>query len=293
MLQQHRRVEKRLIVGLIFGTLRVQRTFPTVVASAAFLFMLGENHAWRIVAFSLSTFLFHISASAFNDLSDIRADMFNAPERPFVQGKISKKALATLASTLFSLGVALASIVDLFYGFLSATLGLLYVLLYSFFVPMKNNPLGSFLYLSASGLAVPFTGATIIGRSIDVDTLVSIMVLTLLGACATISAVKDIDGDAAVGKNTFAVTLGFRTARMLVSGLILLPVTLYPFVPVLFNISSSYLQASLLLGVSRFILAWRISLCALPHALGRYSPAYRVLIAGDAASIALTATLGT
>jgi 4-hydroxybenzoate polyprenyltransferase len=198
--------------GLLFGTLRVQRTFPTVVAAGASLYLQGVREAESMVLYPLSIFFFHISASAFNDVSDVEVDRVNAPDRLLPRGRMSRARLAAFASLLFILGVGLSLVVDPVYALLAGTLGLLYVLLYSFFVPMKSHPVGSLLYLSASGLAIPFAGASVITRSVNGETLMLFLLLTALGGCATISSVKDVLGDGEEGRRTFAVVLGFARA---------------------------------------------------------------------------------
>ena len=270
---------------MLFGTLRVQRTFPTVVAAGAFLYLQGVSEAESMVLYPMSIFFFHISASAFNDVSDMEVDRVNAPERLLPRGAMSRLRLAAFASLLFILGVGLSVVVDSVYALLAGTLGLLYVLLYSFFVPMKSHPVGSLLYLSASGLAIPFAGASVIARSVNGETLILFLLLTALGGCATISSVKDVLGDGEGGRRTFAVVLGFPRARRVAALMVLVPSTLYLVLP--WGLGFSLGVLTLVPMALRLLLAQQVLRAVEPRLLGRCGPLYRLLIAADAIMLGL------
>ena len=287
-----------MFYNLIFGTLRIQRTIPTISTTIASLYILGITDFSVIFSLSLSIFFFHISASAFNDLSDINADQINSPERILIMGSISHSQLTILSTVLFLIGGFISLRLDLFYGIMALTFGLLYILLYSFFIPMKSNPIGSFLYLSFSGFSIPFIAALIITQNITYYTLLFSFVLFIFGSCATLSAIKDIIGDSKVNKNTFAVSLGFNKSKILVSFFILFPILLYTFIYFVFNFSSSILYLALFPITIRILLSHKLITVSNPLNLFKYSSLYRFsrastysLIVLDALILALTKPL--
>mgnify|MGYP001374757624 CR=1 FL=1 len=280
-----------ILYNIIFGTLRIQRTIPTVSSSAASLYILNITDFNIIIFFSLSIFFFHISASAFNDLSDIDADEINAPDRILITGSLSHFQLTVLAILLFLTGFSISLWLDLLYGLLTLTFGSLYIILYSFFIPMKSNPIGSFVYLSFSGFSLPFIAALILTRNFSYYSLLFSVFLLILGSCATLSSVKDIVGDSKVNKNTFAVSLGLNDSKILVSLFILAPLLLYPAIYFVFNFSFSILYLSLFPILIRIILAKNLMKTSNPLNLSKYCSLYRFLIVLDALILTLTKPL--
>ena len=280
-----------MFYNLIFGTLRIQRTIPTISTTIASLYMLGITDFSIILSLSLSIFFFHISASAFNDLSDINADQINAPERILITGSISHSQLTILSTILFLIGAFISLRLDLFYGILALIFGSLYILFYSFFIPMKSNPIGSFFYLSFSGFSIPFIAALIITQNITYYTLLFSFVLFIFGSCATLSSIKDIIGDSRVNKNTFAVSLGFSKSKILVSSFILFSILLYPFIYFIFNFSSSILYLALFPITIRILLSYKLITISSPLNLPKYCSLYRFLIVLDALILSLTKPL--
>jgi len=252
------------------------------------MYLLGNNGFSSVFFYALSIFFFHISASVINDVSDIKVDSINAPDRLLPRGLISKRSLVVMFGALFSLGLICGLVVDWLYAIIAATLGSLYVIFYSFILPMKSNPLGSFLYLSASGLALPMIGVGIINRSLDLQTLILALLLIALGSCASISSIKDIKGDSLMNKKTFAVLLGFNRSKIFSSILIFIPLFLYPLLPLYLGLSPIFYWLLIIPGIIRFFLVYKVNRASEPNVLSKYGLVYRIIISVDAIILVLS-----
>lgn len=240
---------------IVFGMLRVQRTPVTVVPSIAGLLLSGVNDIHKILLLSLAIFFFHISASVLNDLADYETDKVSAPDRPLVREVVSQKQAELLVITFISIALITVWILDQTLFFIAITLGITLEVIYNFGLALKNNPIGSYLYLSSSTSLVPFLVGCFVARNIKGDTVTLGFLLMIFSSGIIVSSLKDVAGDVQTGKRTVPVVLGVDKAKKLIAFIFVLPAFLYTIIPYFFGLSYAYFLYCVIPAAIRVFLA--------------------------------------
>lgn len=249
-----------LLKTVVFGTLRVQRTQSTVTGGVVGLLLSNLYDLYAVALFALAIFCFHLSANALNDLADIEVDRINEPNRPLVSGALTKKQVSVLSLSLFSVGVALSYLLDVYLFLLTLTLGVFFLLIYNYGLRLKDNPLGSQLYLSlGSGGVLSYLVGLLVARNINFHSGIFSLFILALASGVVVVTLKDYEGDRLSNKRTLPVVLGLERASKLIALLIVLPVGLYWIPPTLFNFSPLYLLFIAPTGVLRVVVGYSVS----------------------------------
>ncbi|MBU0953052.1 MAG: UbiA family prenyltransferase [Nanoarchaeota archaeon] len=141
----------------------------------------------------LAAFLITGAGNVINDYVDIEADKINKPKRPIPSGRISPKGALTYAITLFLVGIALASQVNLVV-LLIAVINSLVLIGYA--ITLKQRALVGHLAVSY------LVGSTFLFGGAVAGNLKLTLILALLAGLANFSreiikALEDVEGDRA------------------------------------------------------------------------------------------------
>ncbi|MFH0848470.1 MAG: UbiA family prenyltransferase [archaeon] len=276
-----------IVQGVLFGMLRVQRTQTTVASSISGMILSGVWDS-RIILLGLAVFLFHASAGALNDIADFEVDRVNSPSRPLVKGTIGIWHAKLIVAVLVVLALLVAWFLDPWLFLLAATVGMALEILYNYVLKLKNNSLGSFLYLSASVSPVPFLVGTFVSGNLTIKAFSFALPLLVLSNCIVLGSFKDFEGDKQMGKRTFVVAFGKDKAKKIMAALLVGSIIAYVAPVVFFNFSTILLLLAIPLGIARCALAYALVRDIFPQKAGRMVVAARILIVLDHVSLILT-----
>ncbi len=172
------------------------------------------------------------ASNAYNQVSDLKIDRINRPDRPIPSGKISIKEALGFTLTVYVIGLVIAYIIS-FSFFVVTAICLIITTLYStppvylkkrFILSTATIALcQSWLFLLAGWLIYPFTNPWeptfwFIG---------SVLFILLLGACGT-KDFTEVDGDGMYGMKTLPILYGNDKAAKMTGAFFVLPFVLIP-----------------------------------------------------------------
>ena len=182
---------------------------------------------WRVFAAALSASLILCAGNAFNDLQDQESDRINHPNRPLVQGTMSRTGAWWVAILCGIIGLILAFS-------LSATLGVIAlsvsVLLLAYSLILQSLPLiGNLSVAIMAALTFPYGGLSV--GSIRGTEYPAIFALLFHLGREIVKDLEDRRGDAMAGFSTLAVRFGVQFPRILASFVLalLIVMTVIPF----------------------------------------------------------------
>lgn len=235
----------------------------------------------RVLLLAATLLLFHASAGVVNDIADYEIDRINAPERPLVKGVISFRQAKYLALGLILSALFCAWLLAPWFFAVALTVGLPIEIIYNRYPGLKNNALGSILYLSFCVSPLPFLIGCLVSGRVTLNSLSLSVVLLLLSSCIALGSFKDIEGDKYLGKRTFVVTLGVKRASQVMAALLVSSIAMYVVIVAFFSFSAMLLVLSFPLSIVRGALACGTLSDASPLKAQRMVVIARLLIVSD------------
>ena len=168
------------------------------------------------------------SAFIINQLHDLEGDRINGKCEILSRGYLSEGFALTLAWVLFALGVLLALILGVANVLLTLAFYLLTAIAYNK-PPLatKDHPLFGPLTLVLGSLVLVIQGAALGGWGFFWFGLLGVLPITVAGlSVSLLTTIPDIEGDRAVGKQTFALSYGIDRTWFTSLGLMLLAAVL-------------------------------------------------------------------
>jgi len=208
-------------------------TFLSVIVAAA-ICVDGEYQIYKIILASFSASLTLSAGNIINDIKDIEADKVNHPERPLAAGKITVNQAKTeyILLTFIALLLSFFIIPPAFVIAISAT-----VLLFLYSYYLKKIPiLGNISVSLLTGLVFIYGGVAVNNPLSAIIPAVFAFLINLIREI--VKDMQDVEGDLKQGVITFPGKFGFNSSKLLVAELtvVLILVTLYPFITHLYNI---------------------------------------------------------
>lgn len=171
-------------------------------------------HPIRALTAALSAALIAGGGNALNDACDEATDRINRPSRPIPSGRVSRRVSTWLAAALFAGGGGLGLFLGAQAGFLAfAAIGGLVI--YDVF--LKRVPLaGNAAVSGISGLALIYGGAA--AGKMQATLIPALFAFLIHLGREILKDVEDVEGDAAAGHGSLAVSWGVRPALAMVTG---------------------------------------------------------------------------
>jgi len=245
-------------------------TFLSVII-AAVICAEGEYEVYKIVLASLSAPLTLSAGNIINDLKDIEADKVNHPERPLAAGKITVNQAKTEYISLTFIALLLSFFINL-PAFVIAITATVLLFLYSYYfkkVPILGNIVVSLL----TGLVFIYGGVAVNNPLAAIIPAVFAFIINLIRE--VVKDMQDIEGDLKQGVITFPGKYGFNSSKLLVAELtvVLILVTLYPFITHLYNIEFIIL----IMAVVNPLLVYNLKILFEDHSLSNLNKISNIL----------------
>lgn len=208
-------------------------TFLSVIVAAA-ICVNGEYQVYKIILAAFSASLTLSTGNIINDILDIETDKVSHPERPLTAGKIT----ISQAKTEYVLLTFIALLLSFFINppaFVIAISATVLLFLYSYY--LKKIPiLGNISISLLTGLVFIYGGVAVNNPLSAIIPAVFAFLINLIRE--VIKDMQDVEGDLKQGVITFPGKFGFNSSKLLVAELtvVLILVTLYPFITRLYNI---------------------------------------------------------
>ncbi|WP_297535157.1 geranylgeranylglycerol-phosphate geranylgeranyltransferase [Thermococcus sp.] len=176
------------------------------------------------------------AGNTINDYFDYEIDRINRPERPLPRGAMSRKTAFWYAMALFTIGLILASLINV-YAFLLAVLAYTTMFLYAW----KLKPLPFIGNLAVAGLtgATPLYGAIAVGK-IGLAGYLALCAFLVNVAREVIKDIEDVEGDLTKGAKTLPIVVGKKKAAY-VGALFAFLTVIASFLPIKAGVGLSYL----------------------------------------------------
>ena len=208
-------------------------TFLSVIVAAA-ICIDGEYQIYKIILAAFSASLTLSAGNIINDIKDIEIDKVNHPERPLITGNITVSQAKTDYGSLIFISLLLSFFINppAFVIALSATVLLILYSYYFKMVPILGNLIVAFL----TGLVFIYGGVVVNNPLAAIIPAIFAFLINLIREI--VKDMQDVEGDLKQGVITFPGKFGFNSSKLLVVELtvILLLVTLYPFITRLYKI---------------------------------------------------------
>jgi 4-hydroxybenzoate polyprenyltransferase len=201
---------------------------PAVLAVSTLRFMTGAVLALPVspvpepakvlqgaTAWVLSIFAIYL----LNGVTDVTEDRVNGSGRPIARGDLAPRTAAAVAAVAAGLSIAATTGLP---PALTWIVGLNLVLGYLYSAPpfhLKSGSAGTVMVLCASGLLSYWGGLTAVTGGESLSTPTGLIVFAVAATCwmtfvgVPAKDLSDIEGDAAAGRRTIAVTCGERRSR--------------------------------------------------------------------------------
>jgi len=208
-------------------------TFLSVIVAAA-ICAEGEYEVYKIVLASFSASLTLSAGNIINDIKDIEADKVSHPKRPVAAGKIT----VSQAKTEYVLLTIIAILLSFFINppaFVIAITAAVLLYLYSYYFKTVLI-LGNICVSLLTGLVFIYGGVAVNNPLSAIIPAVFAFLINLIREI--VKDMQDVEGDLEQGVITFPGKFGFNSSKLLVAELtvVLILVTLYPFITRLYNI---------------------------------------------------------
>lgn len=195
------------------------------------------------------------ASNACNDLVDVEIDRHNRPDRPVASGAVSPEAARVIWIALSVVGVVLGGLVSLGVGAVALGSALL---LWLYNVRLKRTPgWGNIVVAVVIALALVY-GALAVGAVTSTVAVGVGMTFLITLAREIVKDVEDVDGDAAEGARTLAVTRGAWWTSRIALALIGLTMVLLP-LPSFTLVGRSFLAYGLVCGGCLLAAAWALA----------------------------------
>ncbi len=207
------------IVGLL-GSIVAVGHFPDVITSLLVFLVVTLGCA---------------GGNTINDYFDYEIDSINRPERPLPRGAMSRRTALYYALSLFTVGLFLAALINL-YAFLLGVLAYVTMFLYAW----KLKPMPFIGNLTVAGLtgATPLYGAVAVGH-IGLAGTLAVCAFLVNVAREVVKDIEDVEGDIAKGAKTLPILWGKRKAAYVGASFAVLTV-LASFLPVKAGVGLGY-----------------------------------------------------
>lgn len=177
----------------------------------------------------LSAFLVTGAGNALNDFFDYEIDRINRPSRPLPSGKIGKNTTVMLAIVLFIVGIALASLINIYCLGLALVNSMVLILYAKYSKKLLLTANMAVSYLSASTFVY---GGLATLKPMHALTVSDLRFTVVLGVCAFFLSIareitkdiEDIEGDKKLGGTTLPIVVGVDTAKKITFFFILIAV---------------------------------------------------------------------
>jgi len=225
------------------GFLRIIRPANSVMVGFAVIVgiaVTSHNYLQIFTIKSLLGFLTGFLISCFsmvsNDLYDLGVDRINQPDRPLVNGSLSKTA-AKVASVIFLIGGIAVSIPLGLANFAIASIFALIAWFYNYHGKRLGLLGNSMVALS---LAIPYIyGSVILGNySLNLGYLLALTSFLAGMGREVLKGIADVEGDRIAGARTVAIMQGVQMAKIVTATFFVLAVVSSS-LPVIFNVLGS------------------------------------------------------
>jgi len=208
-------------------------TFLSVIVAAA-ICIEGDYQVYKIILAAFSASLTLSAGNIINDIKDIETDKVSHPERPLAAGIITVNQ-AKKEYVLLTIIALLLSFFTNLPAFIIAITSTVLLFFYSYYfkkVPILGNIIVSIL----TGLVFIFGGVAVNNPLAAIVPAVFAFLINLIREI--VKDMQDVEGDLKQGVITFPGKFGFNSSKLLVAELtvVLILVTLYPFIIRLYNI---------------------------------------------------------
>jgi geranylgeranylglycerol-phosphate geranylgeranyltransferase len=179
----------------------------------------------------VTAFLICAAGMVINDYFDVEIDRINKPKRPIPSGQISKRTALVYSAILFSAGIGLSYLVNIYAMSVAAIVSAL-LILYAWRMK-KMILIGNLTISLLVSLTFIFGGMV----NLNIGPVLSLALLAFLTNTGReiFKSIDDVMGDKAASVNSLPIKYGVLRARMIASTFILFAVIL-SFVPYLLNI---------------------------------------------------------
>jgi len=208
-------------------------TFSSIIV-ASIICIEGDYSITKILLAAFSGGLTASAGNIINDYFDINIDRINRPQRVLPKGKLNLNEALFFYIVLTILSFLISFLISI-NAFLIVFVSSILLFFYSYRVK-RTLLLGNFLVAFLTGLAFIYGG-------IAVDNIRSAIVPAFFALCINfireiVKDMEDIEGDKSEGINTFPLIYGTSKAKkvILISTIILILLTSYPFVMSLYKI---------------------------------------------------------
>jgi len=238
-------------MSLYFEILRPQTSLLAALGATIGAMMAGVQGILLFFVFC-AVFLITGAGMVINDYYDVEIDKINAPYRPLPSGRIPKKNALFYSLALFTLGLFLSALLNL-YCFLLALFNSILEFLYA--KKFKRT------FLFGNFLVSYFTASTFIFGSFLTFDFKTTWILALLAFLANtgreiFKTIEDIKGDKKMKLETLPIVSGVKAAREIAQGFIASAV-LFSFFPYLSGLlEEAYLR---IVSISNFLFLYSFS----------------------------------
>lgn len=257
---------KKGFIPAVFEIARPVNVFISIASIFIAAFISGTIQPLINVIFAcLSGGVIAAGANTINDYYDLEIDKVNKPNRPLVQGKLSREETLYISLMEFGIGVALAIFINLVALVIAVVISVL-LILYSY--RLKRQPLtGNFAVSFSTGMAFIYGG-------VAVDRILQTLIPAIFAffyhfGREIIKDIQDIEGDTKENAKTFPIVYGKSLSLILTTINFLLLMVLI-FLPYIFGWYGFKYFIIILLGVYPVIIysVWSVWKNQSPKNLG-------------------------
>ncbi|MAT39133.1 MAG: geranylgeranylglycerol-phosphate geranylgeranyltransferase [Ectothiorhodospiraceae bacterium] len=208
---------------------------PINAAITALSIAVAAAIAWNAGALLLDALLASIAGfliagfgNAVNDVFDLEIDKVNKPERPLPSGKISFRSAQIFAAILAAAGIGLSL---LLHGVASLIAAATVALLYFYAAYFKRMLLvGNIIVSFLTGLAFVYGAVAV--NNIGAAAIPAVFAFLFNFGREILKDAEDVEGDSAMGADTFAIRYGMRASLLLATAVyaVLVAATFVPYV---------------------------------------------------------------
>ncbi len=157
-----------------------------------------------------ASYLIMLAIYTYNDVVDLKVDRINAPNRPLVSGRVSKKGVIRLVSILNGTALLITSMIN-FYTMATASVLILLGVAYSHPKTSYKDIFPLKTLLTATGAAlVSLMGGLAAGNLSPYIIYAATVFFVFESILAPLGDIHDVKGDRAAGRRTFPIVLGLR-----------------------------------------------------------------------------------
>lgn len=222
--QENKSLSKKELLQAWWSTIRPE-SLPVSIVPVIVGTLLGvadgSFHVWVFIAMLVASVLVHLGANIFNEYYDYKRGLDDTDSvgigGALVRGDIKPQAAAQVALSFFGIAILLGAYISFETSWWVAVIGSVSMAVGYFYtgnpLPIAYTPFGELF----SGI---FMGSIIIGLSYFIQTmtltvgavLISLPVTIFVAGILLTNNIRDVDGDKANGRNTFAILVGRKKA---------------------------------------------------------------------------------